>query len=120
MCWVFIAVCVFFSSCEWRLLFVVVCGRGKCLCLFRIHIQIKNSIIWRFLRQECCNGLSLPPPGDLPHPGVKPVFPVSLPLQADSLPTDPSGKPEYIHKYRILYLHINNFCTIMYHIYHLL
>ena len=31
-----------------------------------------------------------PPPGDLPNPGIKPRPPA---LQADSLPTEPQGKP---------------------------
>ena len=36
------------------------------------------------------SGLPCPPPGDLPNPGIEPRSPV---LQADSLPTEPSGKP---------------------------
>ena len=32
------------------------------------------------------------PPGDLPDPGIEPRLPVSPPLQADSLPAEPSGK----------------------------
>ena len=43
-----------------------------------------------FSRQEHWSGLPCPPPGDLPDPGVKPLFPE---LQADSLPTEPPGKP---------------------------
>ena len=39
-------------------------------------------------RQEYCNGLPFPPPGDLPNPGIKPAFPA---LQVDSLPTEPLG-----------------------------
>ena len=35
----------------------------------------------------------MPPPGGLPNPGIKPEFPVSPGLQADSLPIEPSGKP---------------------------
>ena len=31
-------------------------------------------------------GLAFPPPGDLPHPGIKPTSPVSPSLQVDSLP----------------------------------
>ena len=34
--------------------------------------------------------LLFPSPGDLPGPGIKPVFPI---LQADSLPSEPPGKP---------------------------
>ena len=33
----------------------------------------------------------LPPPGDLPNPGIKPRSPA---LQADSLPSKPPGKPK--------------------------
>ena len=35
-------------------------------------------------------GLPIPSPADLPNPGIKPG---SLALQADSLPTELSGKP---------------------------
>ena len=31
-----------------------------------------------------------PPPGDLPNPGIEPRSPT---LQADSLPSEPPGKP---------------------------
>ena len=42
-----------------------------------------------FSRQECWSGLPFPLPGDLPNPGIKPVFPA---LQAVSLPAEPAGK----------------------------
>ena len=42
-----------------------------------------------FPRQEYWTGLPLPPPGDLPNPGIKPR---PLALQADSLPSEPPGK----------------------------
>ena len=45
---------------------------------------------WGFSRQEYWSGLPCPPPGVLPNPGIKPR---SLALQADSLPTEPPGKP---------------------------
>ena len=32
--------------------------------------------------------------GDLPDPGIEPASPA---LQADSLPTEPSGKPKYMY-----------------------
>ena len=38
-------------------------------------------------RQEYWSALPFPSPGDLPHPGIEPVSPVSPALQADSLPT---------------------------------
>ena len=43
-----------------------------------------------FPRQEYWSGLPFPSPGDLPHPGIKPVSPA---LQADFLPCEPPGKP---------------------------
>jgi len=44
-----------------------------------------------FSRQEYWSGLLCPPPGDLPNPGIKPRSPA---LQADSLPSEPPGKPK--------------------------
>ena len=41
------------------------------------------------LQQEYRSELPLPPPGDLPNPGIEPR---SLTLQADSLPADPQRK----------------------------
>ena len=48
-----------------------------------------------FSRQEYWSGLSCPPPGDHPNPGIKPRSPA---LQADSLPTEPPGKPYSVQK----------------------
>ena len=36
-------------------------------------------------RQEYWSGLPFPSPGDLPNPGIEPVYPVSPALQVDSL-----------------------------------
>ena len=33
----------------------------------------------------------MPPAGDLPNPGIEPRYPI---LQADSLPSEPPGKPK--------------------------
>ena len=43
-----------------------------------------------FSRQEYWSGLPCPPPGDLPNPGIEPR---SLTLQADSVLSQPPGKP---------------------------
>ena len=43
-----------------------------------------------FPRQEYWSELPFPSPGDLPNPGIKTGSPG---LQADSLPTEPPGKP---------------------------
>ena len=42
--------------------------------------------LWNSPRQEYWNGLSFPPPEDLPNPGIKLMFPASPALQACSLP----------------------------------
>ena len=44
-----------------------------------------------FSRQEYWSGLPFPSPGDLPDPGIEPG---SLAPQADSLPSEPAGKPK--------------------------
>ena len=43
-----------------------------------------------FSRQENWSGLPFPSPGHLPDPGTEPGSPA---LQADSLPSEPPGKP---------------------------
>ena len=43
-----------------------------------------------FSRQEYWSGLPFPSPGDLPDPGFAPGSPA---LQADTLPSEPPGKP---------------------------
>ena len=46
-------------------------------------------------RQEYWSGLPCPSPGDLPNPGTEPRSPA---LQADSLPAQLPGKPDYMPK----------------------
>ena len=51
-----------------------------------------------FSRQEYWSGLSFPPPGDLSDLGIEPVSPVSLALQADSLPLSSwEAHSQFIH-----------------------
>ena len=45
-----------------------------------------------FSRQEYWSGLPFPSPGDLPDPGIEPRSPA---LQADALPSEPPGKPQF-------------------------
>ena len=45
-----------------------------------------------FSRQEYWSGLPFPSPGDLPDPGIEPGSPA---LQADTLTSEPPGKPIY-------------------------
>ena len=46
-----------------------------------------------FSRPEYWRGLPCPPPGDLPHPGIKPMSPA---LQADSLPLSQWESPPFL------------------------
>ena len=50
-----------------------------------------GSSVHGIFRQEYWSGLLFPSPGDLPNPGIKPRSPA---LQVDSLPSEPSGKPQ--------------------------
>ena len=43
-----------------------------------------------FSNQEYWSGLPFPSPGDLPNPGIEPGSPA---LQADTLSSEPPGKP---------------------------
>ena len=47
-----------------------------------------------FSRQEYWSGLPFPSPGDLPKWGIEPRSPA---LQADTLPSEPPGKPQRKH-----------------------
>ena len=51
-----------------------------------------------FSRQVYWTGLPCPSPGDLLNPGTELASPVSSALQADSLPSEPPGKPSKTHK----------------------
>ena len=42
------------------------------------------------LQARILEGAAFPAPGDLPNPGIEPM---SLTLQANSLPAEPPGKP---------------------------
>ena len=46
---------------------------------------------WEFSKQEYWRGLLCPPPGNRPNPGIEPRSPA---FQADSLSTEPPGKPK--------------------------
>ena len=52
-----------------------------------------SSSVHGILQQEYWSGLPFPSPGDLPDPGIEPQSPT---LQADSLPSEPLGKPNKI------------------------
>ena len=46
-----------------------------------------------FSRQEDWSGLTFPPPGDLPNPGIKPMSPASPALAGEFFTTEPPEKP---------------------------
>ena len=52
-----------------------------------------------FSRQEYWSGLRFPSPGDLPNPQIKPRSPT---LQADSLPSEPSGTMGTVTSYYLI------------------
>ena len=56
-----------------------------------------------FSRHECWSGLPFPSPGDLTNPGIEPGSPT---LQADTLPTEPPGKPNWYWILSNIFLHI--------------
>ena len=70
------------------------------LVFFFLVVSCLSAILWTLARQtllsmefsgqEYWSGLPCPPPGDLPNPGIEPR---SLALQADSLLSEPPGKP---------------------------
>ena len=50
-----------------------------------------HGIVYGILQARILEWVAFPSPGDLPSPGIKPRSPS---LQADSLPTEPPGKPK--------------------------
>ena len=61
------------------------------LCCIRLlvtpwTIALQAPLSMEFSRQGYWSGLTFPPPGDLPDPGIEPMSSVSSALQADSLP----------------------------------
>ncbi|CAI9180663.1 unnamed protein product [Rangifer tarandus platyrhynchus] len=62
------------------------------LCLFATPwtVALQAPLFMEFSRQEYWSGLPFPPPGELLSPETEPGSPA---LQADSLPSEPPGKP---------------------------
>ena len=50
-----------------------------------------GSSVYGILQARILEWVAMPPPGDLPIPGIKPRSPA---LEADSLPSEPPGKPQ--------------------------
>ena len=64
-------------------------------------IAYQAPLSMRFSRQEYWSGLPLPSLADLPNPGIEPRSPT---LQADTLPSEPPGKPHTLSKNKIIFL----------------
>ena len=56
-------------------------------------VACQAPLSMEFFEQEYWSGLPLPPPGDLPNPGVKPASPASPALAGRFSTTAPPGKP---------------------------
>ena len=63
----------------------------------RVRLFMTPWLSMEFSRQEYWSGLPFPSPPDLPDPGIEHG---SSALQADSLPTEPLGKPVYLENTR--------------------
>ena len=73
------------------------------LQLHGLYVACQVPLSMEFSRQEYWSGLPFPSPGGFPDPGTEPGPPE---LQADSLPSEPPGRPIY---YRTTnQTHINN------------
>ena len=56
-------------------------------------VTLQAPLSLEFSKQEYWNGLTFPPPGYLPNPGIKPASPTSLALAAKFFTIEPSGNP---------------------------
>ena len=54
------------------------------LCVTQWTITLQAPLSMGFCKQEYCSGLSCPPPGDFPNPGIELTSLESPELQADS------------------------------------
>ena len=66
------------------------------LCITPWTIALQIPLFLEFSRKEYQSGFPFPFPGDLPNSGIKPRSPElqTWNLQADSLPSEPPGKPK--------------------------
>ena len=68
-----------------------------CVCVCDPCTAVCQSpLSMEFSRQAYWSGLPWPLPGSLPDLVIEPASSVSPALQADALPTEPSGKPNTI------------------------
>ena len=62
-----------------------------------VHGITKSPLSMRLSQQEYWSGLSFPPSGDLPDPGIEPASPVSPALTGRIFSSAPPGKPHFQH-----------------------
>ena len=76
-------------------LYAYVLNHFSCVQLFATlwTEALQTPLSMRLSRQEYWNELPCPPSGDLLDSGIKPRSPA---LQADSLPSEPPGKPNLL------------------------
>ena len=58
-----------------------------------------GSSVHRIFQARMLEWVAFPPPGDLPNSGIEPCLLCLLHCQVDSLPTEPSGKPNIWWKF---------------------
>ena len=76
-----------------KVMWICVCQSLSQVRLFVIPrtVAYQTLLSMEFSRQEYWSGLAISFSRDLPNPGIAPRSPA---LQADSLPSEPSGKPQ--------------------------
>ena len=82
-------------------------GEAVCACHVRLcvtpwTVAHQAPLCMELSRQEYWSGLPLPPPGDLPDPGIKAESPTSPALAGGFFTTESPGKP-------IININIGNF-----------
>ena len=68
-----------------------------------LTVAPQASLSMGFARQEYWSGLLFPSPGDLPGPGIEPVYPASPALAGGFFTTAPLVKPFYTMPFRKIY-----------------
>ena len=85
-----------------------ICDSLDCTCQTPLSVGLS--------RKEHGSRLPCPPPGDLPHSGIKPASPVAPALQADSSPlrhqgsSSINGDNHHFHHHHHLHEAINDCC----------
>ena len=64
-------------------------------------VACQSSLFIEFSQQECWAGLPFPPPGDLPHSGIKPMSLVSLALAGGLFTTKVTWEAPYLHRHDV-------------------